>query len=336
MDAGKLREGGGTRSQRAVDGHPSRARQNEGMGAVLVGFAIIGAIILIGYITGRSGILGEHGPVVLSRIVFFVLAPCLLFTVLADSDVTTLFSSLLAVSALAAAVSILLFAGIALFVLRRKLPETIIGAMAAGNVNSNNIGIPVAVYVLGDPAYAAPVILFQLLLLAPIGLTLLDVTTSGRASVARTLLRPVTNPLIIGSFLGTVLAVTGVELPDAVMEPFRLIGAAAVPIVLIAFGMSLHGSRVLAPGTDRTSVLIASAIKLAIMPLVAFLVGRFAFGLDGELLFAVVVLAALPTAQNIFVYAQRYDRGVTLARDTVLITTIAAVPVLVGVAALLA
>jgi len=273
---------------------------------------------------------------VLSRLVFFVLSPCLLFTVLADADVHVLFSSLLAVSAIAAVLSCLLFAGIALLVFRRRLPEAVIGSLAAGYVNANNIGIPVAVYVLGDPAFSAPVILLQLLVLAPISLTILDVTTNGRGSLWRTLLRPFTNPLIIGSALGTLVAVTGFELPAPVMEPFRIIGAAAVPLVLIAFGISLHGSRPLAPGTDRRAVLLATTIKLAVMPAIAWLLGRFVFGLGGEQLFAVVVLAGLPTAQNIFVYAQRYQRGVVLARDTVLLTTIGSVPILVVVAALLA
>jgi predicted permease len=71
------------------------------------------------------------------------------------------------------------------------------------------------------------------------------------------------------------------------------------------------------------------------MPVVAWLLGDLLFALNPEQLFAVVVLAALPTAQNVFVYAQRYERGVTMARDTVLITTIASVPVLVAAAALL-
>ena len=306
------------------------------MGGVLVGFAIIGVVILIGYIVGRFGVLGEHAPFVMSRLVYFVLSPALLFTVLADADVHVLFSSLLAVSLITALVACLLFAGIALFLLRQKLPEAIIGSLASGYVNANNIGIPVAVYVLGNPAYSAPVILIQLLILAPISLTILDITTSGRASVWKTFSRPFTNPILIGSALGTVLAVTGIQLPDAVMEPFRIVGAAAVPLVLIAFGMSLHGSRPLAPGTDRRAVVIATAIKLAVMPLVAWLLGRFVFGISGEQLFAVVVLAGLPTAQNIFVYAQRYQRGVVLARDTVLLTTIGSVPILVAVAALLA
>jgi len=122
----------------------------------------------------------------------------------------------------------------------------------------------------------------------------------------------------------------------AVMEPFRIVGAAAVPLVLIAFGMSLHGDRLLAPGSDRRGIVVASAIKLAVMPVIAWVFGRFVFGLDQEHLFAVVVLAGLPTAQNVFVFAQRYERGVSLARDTVLITTVGSVPVLVAVAALLA
>ena len=303
---------------------------------MLIGFAIIGVVILIGYVVGRVGVLGEHAPKVMSRLVFFVLSPALLFTVLADADVHTLFSSMLVVSAIAAVLSCLVFAGIALLVFRRSIPETVIGSLSAGYVNANNIGIPVAVYVLGNTAYSAPVILLQLLVLAPIGLTLLDISTSGKTSLGRIVSQPLRNPLIIASALGVVVSVTGLEIPSAVMEPFRIVGAAAVPLVLIAFGMSLHGTRLLAPGSGRRDIVVASAIKLAIMPLIAWVFGRFVFGLDQEHLFAVVVLAGLPTAQNIFVFAQRYERGVTLARDTVLITTIGSVPVLVGVAALLA
>jgi malonate transporter len=306
------------------------------MTGVLTGFAIIGTVILIGYLTGRARILGAHAPFVLSRIVFFVLSPCLLFTVLADADVNSLFSSLLAVSAISAVLSCLIFAGIALFVFRRKVPETVIGSLASGYVNANNIGIPVAVYVLGDTALSAPVLLLQLLVLAPISLGILDITTSGRVSLGRLLLQPVKNPLIIGSFLGAMVSILGIELPAPVMEPFRIVGAAAVPLVLIAFGMSLNGGRLLAPGSGRRDILASSFIKLAVMPLIAFVFGRFVFGLDDEHLFAAVVLAGLPTAQNVFVFAERYGRGVTIARDTVLITTVGSVPVLVGVAALLA
>jgi len=303
---------------------------------VLAGFAVIGVVILAGFITGRLRLLGEHAQYVLSRLVFFVLAPCLLFTVLAKADVHELFSSRLSVSALAALSCFAVFAAVARLVWRRAVPETVIGTLGSGYVNANNIGIPVAAYVLGDASFSAPVILVQLLVFAPVALAVLDASTRGHVSVRLVLLGVVRNPLIIGSLLGTLVAVSGIELPSVVLEPFSLIGAAAVPVVLISFGMSLSASRLLAPGSGRRDIILATALKLVLMPLVAWAVGRFAFGLEGHDLFGIVVLAALPTAQNVFNYAQRYERGVIIARDTVLLTTVLCVPVVFVVALLLA
>ncbi|MDF1477622.1 AEC family transporter [Leifsonia sp. H3M29-4] len=303
---------------------------------VLTGFAVIAVIVLVGYLVGRLGVLGEHAGFVLGRIGFAVLTPCLLLTVLSEADIAHLFSALLPVSAIAAVAVGLLFAAVARFVWRRPVSETVVGSLASGYVNANNIGIPVSLYVLGDPALSAPVVLLQMLVFAPIALTILDSQTRGVVSLRRVLLQPVTNPLVVASVLGVLIAVTGVQLPAAVLEPFKLIGGAAVPVILIAFGISLHGQRPLAPGTARRDVVLATALKLTVMPLVAWSLGRFVFSLDGEQLFAVTVLAALPSAQNVFNYAQRYERGVILARDVVLLTTIGAVPVIALIAALLA
>ncbi len=70
------------------------------------------------------------------------------------------------------------------------------------------------------------------------------------------------------------------------------------------------------------------------MPAVALLAG-LALGLHGDDLFVVVTLAGLPTAQNVFNYAQRYEAGEVLARDTIAVTTLGALPVLMLVAATL-
>lgn len=306
------------------------------MAGVLIGFAIIGAVIAVGYLVGRLGILGPHAEYVLGRFAFFVLSPALLFTVLAEADARQLFSALLPVSAIAALACMAVFAVIARLVWRRAVPETTIGALASGYANANNIGLPIAAYVLGDPAFAAPLILLQLVVFTPIALTILDVSTSGKLSVGRVLTQPVRNPLIIGSALGLLLSVTGIELPAPVMEPFHLIGAAAVPTVLLLFGMSLHGRRILQPGSGRRDILVAVALKIVAMPLIAWAIGAFVIGLEGLPLFAVVVLAALPTAQNVFTYALRYERAIPVARDAVLITTVLSVPALIVIAALLA
>ena len=78
-----------------------------------------------------------------------------------------------------------------------------------------------------------------------------------------------------------------------------------------------------------------STLKLVVQPLVAYAVAHLALGVDGPALLAVVVTSALPTAQNIFVHATRYDRATVLARDTILITTVGAVPVILLIATLL-
>jgi predicted permease len=301
---------------------------------VLEGFAIIAVVILAGYLLGRSGVLSADARIVLSRVVFFAASPCLLFTVLAGADPRLLLSPLLLVSGLSALAMVLVTVAVTRFAWRRTAAQSTVAALAAGYVNANNIGLPVAIYVLGNPAYPGPVILLQLLLYAPASLVVLE-HSRGRATVGATVLRSLRNPLLVASLLGFVLAVTRVHLPQPVLEPFRLIGGAAVPLMLMGFGMSLHGQRILEPGTGRRDVVLATALKLAGMPLAAWLLGAFVFHLDAPTLHAAVVLAGLPTAQNVLVYATRYDRSVPVARDAVLLTTIGSLPVLLLVALLL-
>jgi malonate transporter and related proteins len=305
------------------------------MSGVLVGFAIIGAVIGTGYVVGRSGLLGPQAQYVMSRLAFFVLMPCLLFHTLATADVGTLFSAALWVSLIAAG-AVALGTGLVLrLVLRRSVVATTVGALAASYVNANNIGLPVAAYVIGRTTAVVPVMLLQLVVMAPIALTILDAASSPGGAGWRRVLRPMLNPLIVASSAGLLCSATGVRLPDPVLEPFGLVGGAAVPVVLLSFGMSLHGAPPLRDPAIRTDVLLASGVKLLVMPVVAFVLARYAFGLDATETFALTTLGALPTAQNVFNYAQRYDAAVPVARDAVLLTTVGSVPVLVVIAALL-
>jgi malonate transporter len=302
---------------------------------ILTGFAVIALAVFVGWLAGRTGVLGPNARPVLARLNFNVLSPFLLFSVLATADVHALFSALLPVSAIAAVTMMLVFSSISLAILRRGVARTTIGALASGYVNGNNIGIPIALYLLGDAAYSAPIVLLQLLLFAPVALAVLGATVEGRTSVRGILRSTFTNPIIIGSLLGVLVSVSGLELPALILDPVQLIGQAAVPLMLIAYGLSLHGTRMFEPGTGLRDVVLAALLKLFAMPAVAWAVGAFVFGLEGRDLYAVTVLAALPTAQNVFNFAQRYDTAEVVARDTVFLTTVGSVPVLFGISLLL-
>ncbi len=305
---------------------------------VLAGFFVVWCIILVGWFVGRQRILGDNARPVLSGLTFFVASPALLFETLSKARLQEVFAEPLLVTAVAAIVTAAIFFTITRFWLKRALPESLMSAMSASLANSANLGIPIAVYVLGDASYVAPLLIFQLAFFTPMFLMILDSSTSThRTTVLGFFLMILRNPMIVGSGLGLLVAGTGFHVPELVMEPIHLIGGAAIPAMLIAFGMSLNGTRPLQSSAGRRlDTLLASGFKLGVQPALAYLFARFALGMDGHALFAVVVTSALPTAQNVFVAASRYQTGLTVAKDTVLITTVVAVPAMIGVALLLA
>lgn len=307
------------------------------MNGVLSGFAVVWTVIAVGYFVGRTGVLGENARYVLNRLTFFVASPALLFTTLADSDPASVLGPFLGVAAISSLATAIVFVLVTRWWLRRDLTESTIGAMSASTVNSANLGLPIALYVLGDMAHAAPVILWQLALFSPVCLAILDASTSRhRTTVFSMLVQTLRNPMIVGSLAGLVCALFDLELPQPLADPIELIAGASIPAMLIAFGISLVGSKPLeASGGRRADTLLATGMKLFFQPVVAWVLAVWLFRLDSHAVFVAVIMAALPTAQNIFVTASRYERGVVLAKDTVLLTTIVAVPAMMLVPLLL-
>jgi hypothetical protein len=147
-------------------------------------------------------------------------------------------------------------------------------------------------------------------------------------------LAPFRNPVLVASVAGLVVSGTGWTVPALLLEPIELIGGLAVPAVLLAYGMSLHGSAVPGRGPERWPVVLAVVLKLVVAPTTAWLLGS-ALGMDRSELLGVVVLSALPAAQNLLTYAVTYRTGEDLARETITLSTVLSVPVLFVVAALL-
>ena len=308
------------------------------MTGVLGGFAALVAVIAVGWLVGRSGILGVGAEVVLSRLSFFVATPALLFLTLAEADPGAVLSLGLIGSAGSAVGIALLFAAVAWWRWRPSVPDLTTGALATSYVNAGNLGIPVAAYVLGDASYVAPVLLFQVLVMAPVGLALLAGSHPAQGAAPsrwRQLFQPVRTPVVIGCALGLLLAASDWQLPVLALRPIELIAALAVPAALLAYGMSLNGAPRPASGELAGQVWFAVALKTVGQPLLAYVLGRWVADLDGIALLAVTVTSALPTAQNVFVYAASYDRDTLLARDVILLSTVLSVPVLLGIAVLL-
>lgn len=377
------------------------------MADVVAGLAVFGAVIAVGWLLVRTRAVPADADGVLTRVCFFAATPALLVTTLSRADLTAVLSRSTAVAVAAELAAIVSAWCLHRLVLRRPTAEATIGALASGYVNAANLGIPVAVLVLGDAATIAPILLLQLLVLTPATFTVLDaVTRRGNPSRLATLTVPLRNPLLWGVVAGTAANLGGVDLKEwgggYPAQGLEMLGRVAVPLMMLALGMSLagaprplrnpvpeeaarspqgspartvqspqsarqsqeplaveagseaheintaggrpprveedpaHGARSTSQrGAGRRSDLwLAVGWKLAVMPGLAVVVG-LAAGLSGAQLLAPVVTAALPTAQNVFMYASRYGAAKDLARDAVLLTTAGFVPVVLLAAALL-
>src|SRR5699024_6791309 len=180
------------------------------------------------------------------------------------------------------------------------------------------------------------VLFVQLLVLAPVGLSALDILSSDGPKNAKTWLAPLVNPVVLAALLGLLTGLLPWRVPVIIHEPISLMAGAAVPLALFLYGVSLCGAVSAAAVRTSREMWLATGLKTDVHPAIAYLLGAFVLQQSPSQVFALTVLAALTTAHNIFVYALRYNSGITLARSTILATTALSSPVLLAIAALLA
>ena len=255
-----------------------------GLISAMQGFCVIGIVIAVGYVAARMRIGGPSAQMVLNRFSFFVSSPCLMFAILSKEPIFDIFHPSIIVAFFSA-----VLVGVVFLVLNRMFfhlnaPDATIGALNSLYLNSNNIGLPIATYILGNPALVAPILVMQQAIFTPVGLTVLDVTTKGKVSIKEIAKQPLHQPLLIGSLLGIVVSAISAKsgwfpVPKFIFDPIDMIGDSAVPMILMAFGMSLHGTKPLQQKGDRPAIFTVAVLKNIIMPIIAFLLAYFCDGL---------------------------------------------------------
>ena len=300
---------------------------------LLIGFTTILVVIAAGAGLAHAGVLDSRSQRTLGEIAFFVASPALMVVTISQVHLEAAAANLVAST-------VSLGACFAAYVVIARLRwgfstgPILIGALSSSYVNAGNLGIAMAAYVVGDITVVVPTLLMQMLLVQPIALIVLDRITGRGEGVGAALRRLVTNPLTIAAVVGLVLALTGRDLPKPVADPLELMAGAAIPLMLMSYGAALRLSPPLGRAGHNGEVLVASLLKIVVMPVVAWSVGM-ALGLDDRVLLGVVITAALPTAQNIFLHATRYRIGEDVARETILVTTLASLPMALLIAVLL-
>ena len=300
---------------------------------LLIGFSTILVVIAAGAALAHVGVLDRRSQRTLGEIAFFVASPALMVVTISQVHLETAAANLVA-STVSLGACFIAYVVVARLRWGLDTGPLLIGALSSSYVNAGNLGIAIAAYVVGDITVVVPTLLVQMLLVQPAALIVLDRITGRGEGVGPAVRRLVTNPLTISAAVGLVLATTGWRLPAALLSPLEMLAGAAIPLMLMSYGAALRLSPPIGRAGHNGEVVLATVLKMAVMPVVAWLVG-VALGLDDRVLLGVVITAALPTAQNIFLHATRYRVGEDVSRETILVTTLASLPVALLVAVLL-
>lgn len=277
------------------------------------------ALILLGLGVGRARWLGPQAVRRLSTLAFMVLTPILLFRAMSRVHVEQLDLLPALVYALALA---LVFGGV--LVLRGMNRRAAVMALAATYGNSVLIGIPLVDLVWGDTGLVTLftlIPLHSLLLLTTATVVLEFAEARDHAAVRpevsarlwmvalRSLRKALIHPVPLPIIAGLLFAQTGLVMPAWLDTPMFWLGKAFGPLALMLVGVSLVSSYV---GRHLRGALVISTLKNLLVPVLAGALG-WLFGMSGQPLAVMIVMAALPVGANAFLFSQRYG----VAQETV-------------------
>ena len=304
------------------------------------------ALVLCGYVSARRGWLPQAAIPGLNTFVLYFALPCLLYRFGSSTPIAQLLDgSLVAVYLLCALVMV----GFTVAVTHRGRigwNDASFGALVGAFPNTGFMGVPLLVVLLGARAAGPAIVTIVVDLVVTsslcIALSRLDAAGSHGASVAakKALLGVAMNPMpwaILGGAISSGLQLTP---PLPVMQTIGLLADAASPVALFTIGAVLARSQANSTrGTPLDEYLPVVLIKLVLHPVLLLLIGltaiRLGLPLDRFALTVVVLVAALPSASNVALLAERFEADNGRIARIILLSTVLAFFTFSGAVALL-
>lgn len=263
--------------------------------------------IAIGYVWKKAQ--WPYNTDMVSRLIMWVGAPCLIVSVLVESDVSQAVLEqmfwvslcLLGVTAFVGLVILLTF----------KLPVRNF-LVPLVFPNAGNMGLPVCLFAFGDQGlvYALAIFMVFSFLHFTVGMALL----SGQSVVKETF----RNPIIWAILLALYLIYGQISLPFWAQNTVANLGGFTIPLMLITLGVSL------------ADLSLNNFFKGAVLALLRLLIGvavgwgvAESFGLQGVAKGVTILQSAMPVAVFNYLFALRYSRDPQTVASMVFVSTLA-------------
>jgi predicted permease len=281
-------------------------------------FAIIAPVIIcaaIGFVWQRRG--GNFDTRMVAGLVTNVGTPCLIVATLGRLHID--FAVFWQIAGLAVIAMACFFAIGDLVVRTAGLPFPTYGPVLA-LANTGNLGLPLCLFAFGDVGLALAIGWFTVNSVAQFTLGMF--ISAGRFSL-RQLVR---TPVIYAVAIAMVFAATGTPLPKWLLNTVQVLGGFAIPLMLIALGVSLANLKV---GHVRRSIAFA-ALRIAMGFVVGVAIAEIA-GLHGPARGVVIIQSSMPAAVFNYLWAQYFRRDPAAVAGIVVASTVIAFVALPGI-----
>ncbi len=294
------------------------------------------ALVLAGYIAGRRGWLPLEAIPGLNGFVLYFALPCMLYRFGAGLPIADLLDASVFLPYLLCALVMVGFAIAISFNARIGWKDASLGALVAAFPNTGFMGVPLIVALLGTAAAGPAIITITVDLLITsslcIALSTLDSADEHGASKALKIAFKgmAVNPMPWAILLGALSSAVQLELPAPVSQTLGMLADAASPVALFTIGAVLARSQILtarghAEALHLRDYLPMAVLKLLVHPLLVLLVGSAAIYLGAPLskfaLMVMVLVAALPSASNVAMLAEKFEADSGRIARIILVTT---------------
>lgn len=293
-------------------------------------------LIFLGFGTAKLMKLPQEGLAWMNFFIVYVALPALFYRLLSKTPVEQFANvGFIAVSIFATLVIFVLVFVIAGLVNKGNVAEATIQGFAAAYGNIGYMGPPLAIAAFGVGAGVPVALIFCFensmhFILAPFLMGLHGEDNKPFGTMAKEVLYKIfTHPFIVATIAGVLAAVFKVELPGSIDKLLEFLSAAAAPCALFVMGVT-SALRPLKRVPFELGYIVP--IKLIVHPLLVYvLMVLLVPDLDPIWLYSAVLLAALPSATNVFVIAQQYQVWQERASSAVVITTLCATMSVTGI-----
>jgi predicted permease len=308
------------------------------------------ASVFCGYAAARKGLLPLEAIPGLNGFVLFFALPCMLFRFGASTPITQLLDVGVFFTYLVCALVMVAFSVAVSLNERIRWNDASLGALVAAFPNTGFMGVPLLVALLG-PEAAGPAIvtiLVDMVITSSLCVALSHMDAAGEHGVMtaarKALAGVVRNPMPWAISLGGAFSFWSLELVGPVDKTVGLLADAASPVALFTIGAVLARSQMLAHQRPHGPLklgdyLPVSVIKLLLHPVLVLLVASLAVQMGVPIapfaLVVMVLVAALPSASNVSLLAERLGADNGRIARIILVTTAAAFVTFSGAVSLL-